>query len=394
MRLFGLGGRMLRIAAALCLPTVAVVAFGVYFLAVDVPKIVGDERVRVAAETEKAAERLRADPSGADFKWVRGSGIVAGDKSMSGMFPATLSWKEWDPLGRAKRRDMWGYRRIAAGRLVWVRGSGEGDGDAVYARVTDIDERDYAFTFYLFGPVFILVLVGMTFLGVKYFADYVRSRDDFLAATAHDLTTPLVGMRYAIGRSECDARVLNERMLRLVENIKDFMRLGGRRPDPKREPFDLEKACDEAYALFREDYRDLFDGDDVPVEVEGGSSAIGDETLAVQILWNLFGNDLKYAAPFGRVRVRIRSDGKFVKTEFIDEGKGMTPYEMRHAFDRYYRAKTVLESGKGGFGIGLCTAREFARAMGGELSVRANEPSGCVFTLALPAAPDAAPAAG
>ena len=92
MRLFGLGGRMLRIAAALCLPTVAVVAFGVYFLAVDVPKIVGDERVRVAAETEKAAERLRADPSGADFKWVRGSGIVAGDKSMSGMFPATLSW--------------------------------------------------------------------------------------------------------------------------------------------------------------------------------------------------------------------------------------------------------------------------------------------------------------
>lgn len=394
MRLFGLGGRMLRIAAALCLPTVAVVAFGVYFLAVDVPKIVGDERVRVAAETEKAAERLRADPSGADFKWVRGSGIVAGDKSMSGMFPATLSWKEWDPLGRAKRRDMWGYRRIAAGRLVWVRGSGEGDGDAVYARVTDIDERDYAFTFYLFGPVFILVLVGMTFLGVKYFADYVRSRDDFLAATAHDLTTPLVGMRYAIGRSEDDARALNERMLRLVDNIKDFMRLGGRRPDPKREPFDLAKACDEAYALFREDYRDLFDGDDVPVEVEGGSSAIGDETLAVQILWNLFGNDLKYAAPFGRVRVRIRSDGKFVKTEFIDEGKGMTPYEMRHAFDRYYRAKTVLESGKGGFGIGLCTAREFARAMGGELSVRANEPSGCVFTLALPAAPDAAPAAG
>ncbi|MBQ1428690.1 MAG: sensor histidine kinase, partial [Kiritimatiellae bacterium] len=48
-------------------------------------------------------------------------------------------------------------------------------------------------------------------------------------------------------------------------------------------------------------------------------------------------------------------------------------------------AKTVLESGKGGFGIGLCTAREFAEAMGGTLTVRANEPRGCVFTLELPA---------
>ena len=57
---------------------------------------------------------------------------------------------------------------------------------------------------------------------------------------------------------------------------------------------------------------------------------------------------------------------------------------MRKAFDRYYRARTALTSGKGGFGIGLCTARAFARAMGGDLSVRANRPKGCVFTLKLP----------
>ena len=62
----------------------------------------------------------------------------------------------------------------------------------------------------------------------------------------------------------------------------------------------------------------------------------------------------------------------------------MSPSEMRRAFDRYYRAKTVLVSGKGGFGIGLCTAREFAEAMGGSLTVRANDPRGCVFVLSLP----------
>lgn len=178
--------------------------------------------------------------------------------------------------------------------------------------------------------------------------------------------------------------MLNERMIRLVANIKDFLGLGGRRPKPQCDVVDLLKCCREAYAIFREDYRDLFDGRDVPIEADGDAKAHADETMTVQIMWNLFGNDLKYAAPHGPVRVRVYDDGSLVKVEFADEGQGMSPRDMARAFDRYYRAKTVRKSGKGGFGIGLCTAREFARAMGGDLTLAANDPHGCVFTLELP----------
>ena len=88
--------------------------------------------------------------------------------------------------------------------------------------------------------------------------------------------------------------------------------------------------------------------------------------------------------------MRLSEAGGWVRAEFLDGGKGMTPHERRHAFDRYYRAKTVLVSGKGGFGIGLCTARELSRAMGGDLTVAPNEPTGCVFTLTLPRAASSA----
>ena len=115
-----------------------------------------------------------------------------------------------------------------------------------------------------------------------------------------------------------------------------------------------------------------------------------DETMTVQVLWNLLNNDLKYAAPFGRVRVEIRAAGAQVEVRFIDEGRGMTARERARAFDRYYRAQTVLKSGKGGFGIGLCTAREFAETMGGALTLKANAPHGCIFTLTLPRAGEAA----
>ena len=92
---------------------------------------------------------------------------------------------------------------------------------------------------------------------------------------------------------------------------------------------------------------------------------------------------MKYAAPYGMVSVRSFVRGEKVVVELADEGPGMAAAEMRQAFDRYYRAKSVLKTGKGGFGIGLTTARDFARAMGGDLTIKANTPSGCIFTLTL-----------
>ncbi len=380
----GLSGRVVRSVVALSLPTVVVVALGIRFLLVDVPVIVREEKARVHSATERAAKAMRDDPSQADFAWERGRGIVSGAAEF-GEYPADMSWKDWNPESGTKRRDMWGWRAADGGRLVWARGVGERDGETVYARWTNIEERDYALTFYLFVPVFLLVLVVITFLGAKFFIDYVRSRDDFLAATAHDLSTPLVGMRGAIGRSDADAKVLVERMLRLVENLKAFLRLGGRRPAPAKEVFDVVEAVREAYALFAADYAEEASGE-VAFEGEGRVLVEADRTAVVQIAWNLLGNDLKYAAPFGKVTVGFSLDGGMARVEFADEGPGMAAYEMRRAFDRYYRAKTVLESGKGGFGIGLCNARESAAAMGGSLSVRANVPHGCVFTLLLPLA--------
>jgi signal transduction histidine kinase len=378
---------MLFVAACMCASTLVVFLFGVLFLVRDVPAIVRDERARVSAESERAAKAMRDDPALADFTWRRGEGVVRGAAEF-GEYPADMAWKDWNPEGGTKHKDMWGWRAVPGGRLLWARGLGSAS-DTVYARFATVEERDWGLFFGFSVPAFLVVLATMTVLGVRYFFDYVRTRDDFMSATAHDLTTPLVAMRNLIGVDDAEARNLNERLLRIVRNVRDFLLLGGRRRPPERERFDLLSAYDEAYALFRDDYRDLFDGDDVARDVsalgaDGGLAVVGDRTMTVQILWNLLGNDLKYAAPFGRVKAAFsRSDG-FARVEFIDDGKGMSRYEMSRAFDRYYRAKTILESGKGGFGIGLSTSREFAEAMGGSLTVRANSPRGCIFTLSLP----------
>lgn len=354
----------------LCVPTAVLIGIGVHFVVTRVPQLERNEVRRVSLAYRAIAEELAAHPETADYAGAR-----------------KVGWQHANRIGDIP----WGRVEGGETSVVWCRLA---DGRYVSKTVESVERVDFRLLFYAGGGVVALILVLLTAFGVGTLARLVRERDDFLAATAHDLTTPLVGMRYAIGRDEEEVRRLNERMIRLVDNVKDFLKLGGRRRPPKPVAFDLASACREAYALFGEDYRDLFDGRDVEISGEGDLTVFADETMAVQILWNLFGNDLKYAAPYGKVAVELSAGDGMVRAAFVDEGQGMTRSQMKRAFDRYYRAKTVLESGKGGFGIGLCTAREFARAMGGDLVVEGNAPKGCVFTLSLPAWPRRAGAAG
>ena len=339
------------------LPAVMLVGAVTYFLIDKVPEFERNEQRRVEQEYRTLAIYAKESGLGDEF-----------DFDASGYAKGTLKNKK-EPYGH-ETRVVWYFK----------------DGKAYRMVVEPIVGFDFARYFYPGGIVLMLLFVGMTAFGVRYFWKFVKSRDDFLAATAHDLTTPLVGMRMMIGKCDDEAKRLNERMLLIVSNIKDFLKLGGRRRKPELKPVDIVALCREAYGLFAADYADSESGDVTfhCTTSDYDFSVMADEAMTLQILWNLFGNDFKYAAPYGKVTVRFAQEGKFVKVEFVDEGQGMTPWQMRKAFDRYYRAKTVLESGKGGFGIGLCTAREFARAMGGDLTVRANVPHGCVFALLLP----------
>ena len=342
----------------IALPALMLAGAVAYFLFDKVPEFERNELRRVTQEYREKAVEAKSSGKGEEFDFSK-SGLKRGDLKIT--------------------KEPWGYERE---RVWYFKG-----GKAYRIQVKPVEGFDFRMVFYPAGVLVSLLFVAMTVFGIRYFWKFVKSRDDFLAATAHDLTTPLVGLRMMIGRNDDEAKKLNERMLLIVSNIKDFMKLGGRRRKPELKAFDVVALTKEAYRLFAADYEDSESGE-VEFQVSGNRfQVLADETMTLQILWNLFGNDLKYAAPYGKVSVRFAVEGKFVKVEFVDEGQGMTPGQMKRAFDRYYRAKTVLQSGKGGFGIGLCTAREFARTMGGDLTVEANLPKGCVFTLKLPRGP-------
>lgn len=359
------GWRRALYALLICLPALLVVGIGAALIVREIPGAIRYEPRRIGNVYREVAEDMATNSIDA----------------VSGM-----RQKGWWQNGKVEGIP-WGYVVQGAETVVWLS---DGKGRCRMRKVATERPYPYALVFYGGGSLVAVVLLLLSAFMIWGFFRYLRARDDFLSATAHDLTTPLVGMRMMIGRDDDEAKRLNERMILIVNNLKDFLKLGGKRRKPDLKPVDIVALTKEAYQLFAVDYADS-EGGEVAFDSSRLHSTVvevlADETMVLQILWNLFGNDLKYAAPYGKVLVRFATEDGFVRVEFADEGQGMTPWQMKRAFDRYYRARTVLESGKGGFGIGLCTAREFARAMDGDLTVRPNEPKGCVFTLFLPARP-------
>lgn len=349
------------------LPAVLVIGVGAAAIISNVPDVVRSEPLRIGRAYREIAEDIIANPEKVDYVGARRKG-----------------WKAGRRIGTVS----WGYLVEGEKATVWYQSS------PVEWRAREVEAFKpfpYAAVFYFGGAVVAMVLIGLTVLAVRHFVHLnfererlIKDKEDFIAATVHDLTTPLVSMRHFIGVDDEEAGILNERMIRLVKNLKEFLKLGGRRPPPSLKEIDLVEVCHSAYRLFRLDYEDAPCG---AVNFTGAQSlkVLADETMTEQIFWNLFGNNLKYASQYGPVSVDFSSSDDKAVVKVMDVGLGIPEKEMKSVFDRYYRAASARSSGKGGFGVGLCTAREFAESMGGNLSVSPNRPRGCVFTLVLKA---------
>lgn len=330
------------------------------WLYLNIPKLAKGEPRRVSMIYRSYAEEMKEDVHKANYSGGRKKG-----------------WRQRGKIDGAS----WGYVASDKTCEVWLAENK----DRFLAREVPLEKEIDYMTIGVAGAIILFLFLGaFTTLAVIGFIKYWRDRDDFIAAIVHDLTTPLVGIRMFIGSNDEEASRLVEMMLRMVKNLKETLSRGVGERAPQIEEFNLVEAFEEAYKLHRLDFEDMLEGGVTRLSSIKILNVKADTMMTTQVIWNLLGNELKYAASWGKVEVDFRAEGDKAILEFRDEGPGMTQYQKRHAFDRYYRAKSIMKSGKGGFGIGLCTAREYARKMKGDIHIYDNTPRGCVFTLVLP----------
>ena len=224
-----------------------------------------------------------------------------------------------------------------------------------------------------------------------------RAKSDFLAMMSHELRTPLNALQgYAsllgdeiygsLNEAQHTAvrrmRAAQSHLVALIDQVLDVAQLeaGRRRVTPGsvamaplvRDVADALRGTAEARGLALE------------VEAEEIGEVPTDSGMVRQILVNLVGNALKFSER-GEVRVRLRRDGASVLVEVADTGAGIPPELQERIFEPFFQADASRTRSAGGVGLGLALSREFARLLGGELSVRSEVGAGSTFTLRLPA---------
>jgi two-component system sensor histidine kinase BaeS len=73
------------------------------------------------------------------------------------------------------------------------------------------------------------------------------------------------------------------------------------------------------------------------------------------------------------------------ETVLIQVGSGISPEDLPHIFDRFWRAEKSRSRHAGGSGLGLSIVRQLTEAHGGTMTVTSTPGTETVFTLRLPA---------
>ena len=230
----------------------------------------------------------------------------------------------------------------------------------------------------------------------------VRTRDEFLAAAAHDLKTPLAatkgiaqllrnriaGMqipdreRITGGLERIDQSV--ERMTALIDELLDLgrMQLG--------QPLDLDRQPVDIYSLMSQVVADL--QPNAPRHtfriVSGDQPIVGnwDPIRLRRVLDNLVSNAVKYSPAGGDVVLRAEcstsANGSMVMIQVTDQGVGIPAADLPFVFERFRRGGNV--DFIHGTGIGLGIAQSIVQQHGGSISVESIEGKGSTFTVQLP----------
>ena len=225
--------------------------------------------------------------------------------------------------------------------------------------------------------------------------DSMRSQKHFLADAAHQLKTPLAGLRMQaelaqreIDAGEQDPKALkrslqhiahaSERAAHMVNQLLAMARAEAQNLARPAEPVDLA-------ALARETVRDFvpkamdkridlgYEGPEDDQSLRG--TLMGQPLLVRELIRNLVDNALQYTPAGGTVTARVLDDpfGQVVVLQVEDTGPGIPEAERALVLQPFYRA---LGTNVDGSGLGLAIVAEIVQQHAAELTIADARPRG------------------
>lgn len=214
----------------------------------------------------------------------------------------------------------------------------------------------------------------------------------FLADAAHQLKTPLAGLRtqaelaqrgidagtdpQSVKRSLQQIARSSQRAAHMVNQLLAMARAEDDETQRQRQEVKLARLAIETVRDFvpRAMDKRIDLGYEGPEPHAPGHRFTGHPLLVRELIRNLVDNALQYTPAGGTVTVRVVDDpfGQVAVLQVEDSGPGIAPAERDQVFAPFYRA---LGTGVDGSGLGLAIVREIAQRHGAELLLEDTQPA-------------------
>ncbi len=219
------------------------------------------------------------------------------------------------------------------------------------------------------------------------------SQHRFVANAAHELMTPLTGLRGSLevllrGAQDDPSAMARlskgmykevNRLIRLCEQLLGLSRLENT-ANVHKQPIILSEFFNE----FETQAQVLARGRSLIIQHGPYVKVSADYDMLKQIMLNLLSNALRYSLPETPVVIGWKLLPAQVKLWVSDHGQGMNAETLLHVFEPFYQGKSTVISDDKGIGLGLSLAKSMVEAHEGTIRIESDPGKGTTVSFTLP----------
>ncbi|WP_338733565.1 sensor histidine kinase [Mangrovimonas cancribranchiae] len=224
-----------------------------------------------------------------------------------------------------------------------------------------------------------------------------QQKDEFLDTVAHELKTPITGIRASTElvlddkdmpeqmREQFLSNILqdSDRLSRLINSILDFEKLSKGKTTLDVKSNDIQKVIKKAIQVVKH----LADKKAVKIVNKNPHKLFleFDQDRLLQVVTNLLSNAIKFCPEKdGVITIDYKMANKSIEFSVTDNGNGIPPEDIAFIFDKFYQSKNQNTKKPEGSGLGLAICKQIIEQHHGIIWVDKAYKNGAKFVFKLP----------